>query len=213
MRIILIILLLFFASFSNAQSEGQNKLKFLPGVKAYIKQEGDVKVLRPLNEFKVGKKYCLRGSKNWDDACQDAAMEYAFGPNWREFKHVALEFLRLSREGRLIDISKLLKFPFKILISTRVHPDGSIGYVGEDITDPEDFIRNSWHAGDVKGLDYPCVSTTYKDFLLRDLWREGFYFLTLGGNNTVSITFDRKCEDDAEKICHYIPKISIVRID
>ena len=86
-----------------------------------------------------------------------------------EFKRLALEFLSLSREGNLASFIELLKFPFTILISARVHPDGSIGYTGEDIANLDDFLSNSWHAEDVKGLVPPYVSTIYKDFLLRDL--------------------------------------------
>jgi hypothetical protein len=47
-----------------------------------------------LKEFKIGKKYCLWGSKDFDDKCQDAAMEYAYGKNWKEFKKVALNFVK-----------------------------------------------------------------------------------------------------------------------
>ncbi len=60
------------------------------------KKYGDVAI--ELKEFKIGKKHCLWGSKDFDDKCQDAAMEYAYGDNWREFKKTALDFVKYIKE-------------------------------------------------------------------------------------------------------------------
>ena len=55
-------------------------------------------IIMELKEFKIGKKHCLWGSKNFDDKCQDAAMEYAYGDNWREFKKTSIEFVKYIKE-------------------------------------------------------------------------------------------------------------------
>ena len=94
MRFILIILLTLF-HLNSAQAtepiQEPEKFELMPqGRSKYFWRYPVSRELRPLKEFKVGKKYCLWGTKNWDEACQDAAMKYAFGPEWREFKRVAL---------------------------------------------------------------------------------------------------------------------------
>ncbi len=51
------------------------------------------------NEFTTGKKYCKRGTEDWDDQCQDAVMHHVYGENWREFKYVVLQFVSALQRG------------------------------------------------------------------------------------------------------------------
>jgi hypothetical protein len=91
----------------NNGAQEKPKLQFLPGYpKSTIARTKKHLTFRAgIREFKVGKKYCLWGAKDWDDKCQDAAMEYAYGENWREFKKVALDFVeyvnKMEREKLL----------------------------------------------------------------------------------------------------------------
>ena len=77
-------------------------LQFLPGTKKFWPDPhgrstpgGLYKVdyRRPLTEFKIGKKYCLWNSSNWDEECQDAAFHYAYGANWRQYEEAVKAFL------------------------------------------------------------------------------------------------------------------------
>ena len=80
---------------------------------SYADEEELIKIeleskLFPLNEFKIGKKYCLFGTKNWDDACQDAAMKFLCKDNWERNKKIALDFLKYLKKGDLNKIVDLL---------------------------------------------------------------------------------------------------------
>ena len=73
----------------------------MPGEPKYKKKNDSYIEFLELKEFTVGKKYCLWGTKDWDDKCQDAAMEYAFGESWKELKKVALDFIKYTREKNI----------------------------------------------------------------------------------------------------------------
>lgn len=96
------------------EANSEDKLTFLKGTSKYLDGDSSRAVLRPLKEFKVGKKYCLWGTKNWDDACQDAAIKYAFGPKWQEFKLIALEFVELVQKNDIEEFTKWSRYPFEI---------------------------------------------------------------------------------------------------
>jgi len=70
-------------------------------------------LIEELKEFKIGKKHCLWGSKDFDDKCQDAAMEYAYGDNWREFKKVILDFIKYIKEKNAKKIVNLIAWTGK----------------------------------------------------------------------------------------------------
>jgi len=69
-------------------------------------------VIVELKEFKIGKKHCLWGSKNFDDKCQDAGMEYAYGDKWREFKKVALDFVEYIKEKNAKNLISLFGWEY-----------------------------------------------------------------------------------------------------
>jgi hypothetical protein len=104
MKYIFINLLLFF-NITNA--EEKSKFNLISTQARWIEEERirNVKTVEELREFEVGEKYCLFETENWDDECQDGAMEYAFGENWRECKKVALDFVKYTRE---MDIENLI---------------------------------------------------------------------------------------------------------
>ncbi len=69
-------------------------------------------IIMELKEFKIGKKHCIWGSKNFDDKCQDAAMEYAYGPKWREFKKTALDFVKYIKEKNAKNLISLFGWEY-----------------------------------------------------------------------------------------------------
>ncbi len=73
---------------------------------------------RNLKEFTITKngKYCLWGSKHWNEECQDASMAYAYGDydgddpesslkKYKEFKQVVIDFIKYVQTN---DIEKAL---------------------------------------------------------------------------------------------------------
>ena len=107
MKYIFIFLLL---SLNFVQAQERPKLQFLPGFPQPVKLyqgRNYFSMAIELREFKIGKKYCLWGSKDFDDECQDAAMEYAYGDNWREFKKVALDLVEYGNKMDIENIEKL----------------------------------------------------------------------------------------------------------
>jgi hypothetical protein len=173
-----------------------------------------LKILRPLTEFKVGAKYCKHGTKNWGEECQDAAMEYAFGKNWMEFKRVALAFVEGMRKDDNTSVTSLLSFPFAVSWVNKVHDDGSYGYTGECFGNIDDFaqefggwydhLNNKWR----KWFDSIDFDLRYEDFFLFDLWKDGYYVIALS-KAQMYIMFDMECENNKESHhCHYFPEIS-----
>jgi len=151
---------------SHSYAENAKNLRFLtkPDKKTIeIKRVPWVKdILRPLKEFKIGKKYCLHGSKNWDDKCQDAAMEYAFGPPWREIKHVILEFIELSKKDDIEGLEKLVSLPF--CLSKAFTKNGDIMYIGTTAYNNDHELKEllSKAANVIRKYGVGCK---YKDFL------------------------------------------------
>jgi hypothetical protein len=78
----------------------------------------------------VGKKYCLHGSKNWDESCQDSAMKYAYGENWQEFKRVLLNFIDGSMNNNEEELMELVSENFQIVIDAVRYSDGTTGRRG-----------------------------------------------------------------------------------
>ncbi len=182
-----------------AEIKSEKELTFLKGASKYIGNNGKTKILRPLKEFKVGKKYCLWGTKNWDEACQDAAMKYAFGPEWREFKRVALEFVEHVHKGNSIKLAELFEYPLE---------DCGICSCS-DIINAEAFINykkpmNHWQKllGDA----------TYQKAIIGDFeltYRNGYSILL---SDSISIVFSEVYDYEKGLRIHYIPKIKIVII-
>ena len=69
-------------------------------------------LIEELKEFKIGKKHCLWGSKDFDDKCQDAAMEYAYGDNWRKFKKTAMDFVKYIKEKNAKNLISLFGWEY-----------------------------------------------------------------------------------------------------
>jgi len=205
MRFIFIILtmLYYLNSAFGAEAKPEDELTFLKGASKYINDS--TKILRPLKEFKVGKKYCLWGTKNWDEACQDAAMKYAFGPEWKEFKRVVIDFIELNKKNDPIGVSKLFQYPLNINRSTRVHDDGSIGYAQDEVANADSFVENSQHF-----LGDSLANTSYKKILIHDLWQYGFYTITLTTNHIV-IFFNNMCENHPVNNECYVPLITLLQ--
>ncbi len=128
-----------------SQESNEPELKFLKGVSKYQGNNGPTKVLRPLKEFKVGKKYCLWGTDKWDEACQDAVMKYAFGEEWREFKRVIIEFLEAHKQNDPVVLSRLFKYPLNVAVASRLHSDGTYGYSWHEVDDADDAVRYFSH--------------------------------------------------------------------
>ncbi len=183
------------------EAKSEKELTFLKGASKYIGNNGKTKVLRPLKEFKVGKKYCLWGTKNWDEACQNAAMKYAFGPEWQEFKRTIIEFIELNKKNDPIGVSKLFQYPLNITRATRVHDDGSLGYAPDEIDSAESFIEAPQHF-----LGNWLADTSYQKILIHDDWQDGCYAISLTKN--ILISFDYWFEDRETNICPYIPLIT-----
>lgn len=102
-------------------------ISFMPGkekcleysykIRKYSKDDPEdhyVFYYRNLKEFIITKnnKYCLWGSKNWDEECQDAAMDYAYAKynpksskSYTEFKQTVINFIKYVQAN---DIEKAL---------------------------------------------------------------------------------------------------------
>jgi hypothetical protein len=108
LQILIIILIPYSASAGSG-------LSFLPGQDKYMLKELKRAEYRELKHFKVGKKYCLYGSKNWDEACQDEAMKYAFRyDSWQNKKKFILEFIELANKNDLDGLANLCHLPIEI---------------------------------------------------------------------------------------------------
>jgi hypothetical protein len=83
-------------------------LDFMPGQEQHIKEmrlnmlgkKYENRYLRDLKEFTISKngKYCLWDSKYWNEECQNAAMYYAYGPDWPEFKKLIIKFIKYIQD-------------------------------------------------------------------------------------------------------------------
>ena len=97
-------------------------LRFMPGDKKCIKYEPPLTpydstyyYYRDLKEFIINKnnKYCLWGSKNWDEECQNVSMEYAYSNygyaaiDWQEFKQVVTNFIKHIQSNQIDEALKL----------------------------------------------------------------------------------------------------------
>ncbi len=194
----LLIMLFYLNSAFGKDANSENELIFLKGASKYTKNED----LRPLKEFKVGKKYCLWGTKNWDDTCQDAAMKYAFGPEWREFKRVALEFVELVQKNDLVKFAELFDYDLGVTVLysniITIHAaDASFIHTPEDLISHE--MRNNLWKNSIDG-------TTYEQFLIIANYAVGTsYHLSLSRH--LIITFKAEFIEDT---LHYFPKIDTV---
>jgi hypothetical protein len=165
------------------------------------------KILRPLKEFKVGKKYCLYGTKNWDEACQDAAFEYAFGENWQEFKRVALEFIEGVKNKDEGSLEKFFALPCTIAVSNVVHDDGSIGYRPHDADSSEalrDVISNWVLFSSDYGWEYK-----YTDLYLSDFFEASEYIVVVNEEKSIKFAFSSNCTNLTKDKCFYNPLIEI----
>lgn len=172
----------------------------------WVTQKYYNKILRPLKEFKVGKKYCLYGTKNWDEACQDAAFEYAFGENWREFKRVALAFIEAQKAQDIEKMKELWAIPSCVSVSNVIHEDGGIGYRFHSATNEEEFDFNlRYWIFVMKEDDFKDFS--YDKFLVEDIWGDKKYY-TISLNKYWNIEIREECQEIAEeKNCIKIIKI------
>ncbi|XVN43128.1 MAG: hypothetical protein RCG15_02245 [Candidatus Rickettsia vulgarisii] len=66
--------------------------------------------------FYIGKKLCKRGTKNWDNECQDKVLEKIYGYDWREFKLVMLKFLRAMKDRDPKILSDSINIPMAFLV-------------------------------------------------------------------------------------------------
>lgn len=97
-------------------------IRFMPGQEKCLKYESEfvsAHHYRNLKEFIITKnnKYCLWGSKKWDEECQDAAMAYAYGDydeddqgkiqSYKNFKNAVIDFIKNIQAN---DIEKALTF-------------------------------------------------------------------------------------------------------
>jgi hypothetical protein len=93
----------------------------MPGQKKCLEYTGNFgndkskyNYFRNLKEFIINKngKYCLWGSKDWDEECQDASMQYAYGDYGRckedaeKFKKIVINFIKHIQNN---EIDKALK--------------------------------------------------------------------------------------------------------
>lgn len=221
MRIVHVIIVIF-CCVLNASAAEPPKLTFLPeNTYKYfqIKVENidgnyvDVDVLRPLKEFKVGEKYCLWGSDNWDDDCQDAAMKYAYGARWPEFKQVALEFLKFTEQKGVVEIAKLPGFKKGRTYIIYSGPGEEIGRILVDATDIEYFAKKArlWR-NKTDGIKY-------EEFLIDDCNFGDSVGYCLFFSKNLAINFDIELEDGKEMYYeegksnpsqkyHYLPEIN-----
>jgi hypothetical protein len=95
-------------------------ISFMPGKAKCLKRKGtryDLRYYRNLKEFFITKnnKYCLWDSKYWDEECQNASMEYAYGDydedkpegleEYKKFKQIIIDFIKYVQAN---DIEKAL---------------------------------------------------------------------------------------------------------
>jgi hypothetical protein len=209
MRIFYVIIVIFCCALKASAAEPP-KLTFLPdGATEYVKEKTPsgsyIEVLRPLKEFKVGKKYCLWGSDNWDDACQDAAMEYAYGSRWPEFKRVAVEFLELTKQDKLAETAKLFEFE---------EPTGAcITYIGDRMsTTRVKDARELEYYTSVKHLKLwrdKSNAKTYRELLIDPCLTDNRYCTFL--SKDLAIEFDFDYREELNKYS-YLPKNGAVYI-
>jgi hypothetical protein len=157
------------------KSQERPKLTFLPKTDEYVKYistHNTDKTIK-LKEFKVGKKYCLWGAKKWDDKCQDAAMEYAFGENWTEFKKVALDFVEYTREMDVEKLVALFTFDYTLYIhfpklnanNNYIPGNGFMNIPGRSIYTAEG-CRRQLTKKIMQDWNKALKGTKYKDFLI-----------------------------------------------
>ena len=165
------------------------------------------KILRPLKEFKVGKKYCLYGTKNWDEACQDAAFEYAFGENWREFKRVALEFIEAQKTEDTEKMMELWALPCGVTVSNGYHEDGTIKYRWPGADNEEELMNLLKREVLVFESDSKYLQElSYEKFLIEDIWEGKFYTVSLSKYLNIIFDFDSDTFEH-NGTCIYKPKI------
>ena len=200
--LITVIIFLFYVSSSVAQPK-EEQLTFLPkGAKRSYKKDGRI-IFKPLTEFKIGKKYCLHSSPNWDEACQDAAMKYAYGENWQEFKRVILAFIDEAKNDKVEEMLELVSENFQIVIDA-VRGDG---YRGRRAYDKELYSIRSLIEDSAEriGVILAEKDKNYTDFVIKDFWKDSWYNITI--NKYLTILFDYRCVGENCKTRENIPKI------
>jgi len=210
---LLISILLANSCFANLGEEGvRNREKiersfvFLPqGTQKISFAKWKVRVLRPLTEFKVGKKYCLYGSENWDEACQDGAMKYAFGENWNEFKKIIINFIEDIKNNRDIEMDYFAEncAITSPIFSEETHNKGyRSNQAGEGFNTKESVTTESYNC--IK-YDLERNDIKYKDFIINDFWNDQFYSISI--NKNITISFGKHFFDENYKNFEYVPKI------
>jgi hypothetical protein len=198
---IFIILLLFFSVLS---AEEKTKFHLISDEPRYIEREKMryFETLIELREFKIGKKHCLWGSKNFDDKCQDAAMEYAYGMDWKEHKKTALDFISYSK---VMDVEKLIAlFDFHTfyIYLPKLNEDGNyIPGMGPSLLRPlaintPSHCRKLLTKKIMQDWNKALQGAEYKNFLLVKPDRLGSYVIELTRYITIrfEIEYGRYCK-------------------
>lgn len=157
---------------------------------------------RLIDDFYIGKKYCKRGTINWDDQCQDKVVENLYGKDWRKFKEVIIKFLKAMKDRDPKVLSDSINIPMVFLV----------GYFDDNINFIPRFVE-------CKSLEYFLSGYKFALDSFSDLYIEyngiTFYIDTtidlimVMYNNHVGFTFLKSMQAN-DQYC-FIPKINIIR--
>lgn len=115
-----------------------------------------------LDDFYINKKFCKRGTKNWDDQCQDKVIEKIYGENWREFKEIIIKFRDELKRDNVEGLISLFTMPF-MMVSFTDSTRTMYNIIKCEM--PEDFISH------YSGIEHKPLNIKYKDIIfVKEVW-------------------------------------------